>query len=76
MKVEQLEKDIDVIFSERAEGMFFIRVCECKMKSYNRRDHNEFKPCEAISDIQVKTIPIDELEFHINDDRYALIKVS
>lgn len=76
MKIEQLEKNIDVIFAERAEGMFFTQVCECEMKVRNVMDHRGFKPCEALSSVQVKTIPIDELEFYIDDDRYALIKVS
>ena len=75
MKVEQLDKDIDIILKERGEGMFFIRLATSQRKGY-RLNGEPGRVFHTISSTQVRSINIENLSDYIDDDRYALIKIS
>lgn len=69
MKIEQLEKTIDVIMTNLDEELFF--VCLTDMK----RGKNE-KTYKKIFSTGLKQMSIEKINGYIENDEYALIKIS
>lgn len=75
MKVEQLDKNIDIIMKERGKDMYFIRLATTQRKKTCANGESG-KVINTISSTQVRSVSIEDLNDYIDDDRYALIKIS
>ena len=78
MKVEVFEKDIDMILKNRGKDMFFIILSE---GARSRRDPETGERCKGktmkrIISTQVDGISIDKIMQYVDDDKYALIRIS
>ena len=78
MKVEVLEKDVDMIFKNRGKDMFFIILSEvARPIRYSKTgERSRDKTMKHIVSIRVDGVSIDEIMHYIDDDRYALIRIS
>ena len=69
MKVEQLEKNLDVILANLDEELFFVCLIDVKCgkngKTYKR-----------IYSAGVKQMSIEKIGGYIEDDNYILVKIS
>lgn len=78
MKVEVLEKDIDTIFKNRGKDMFFIFLSEVAhpVSYFKTGERSKDKTMKRIISILVDEATIDEIVHYVDDDRYALIRIS
>lgn len=78
MKVEVLEKDIDMILKNRGKDMFFILMSEGARSRRNPEtgEYHKGKTIKRIIYTQVDGISIDKIMQYVDDDKYALIRVS
>lgn len=68
MKVEQLEKDLDVIFAHKDDELYFIKTAYAQRKEGG-------KLVKRIASTYAWSVSIEKIRDYLLDDDYALIRV-
>lgn len=69
MKIEQLDKNLDTIMNNLDDELFFVCISEA------RRTNSE-KTYKRITSTNIKQMSIENLTRYIENEKYAMIRVS
>lgn len=69
MKIEQLDKNLDTIMNNLDDELFFVCLSEAKRGSSG-------KTYKRLTSSGLKQMSVERIAGYIEDDRYALIRVS